>query len=133
MAACGCGADGPVRLLYACSGSANTGLLADGVARRLAKLGIGNMTCLAAVGAKLSGFLESARGAGTNVVIDGCPVSCGAKIFGALDIPFRHFKTTDFGVEKGKTEITGELINKVALKIAEVMADEPVAGPNVAR
>ena len=125
MPACACGGDGPVRLLYACSGAADTGLLADGVARRLAKLGVGRLTCLAAMGAGLSGFLESARGAGSNIVIDRCPVSCGAKIFRDLGIPFRHFKTTDFGVEKGKTEITGELINKVALKIAEVMADEP--------
>jgi len=85
------------------------------------------MTCLAAMGAGLSGFLESARGAGSDIVIDGCPVSCGAKIFRDLGIPFRYFKTTDFGVEKGKTEITAELINKVALKIAEVMTDEPVA------
>lgn len=64
MAECCCGSGDKVRLLYACSGAANTGLLADSVSRRLAKLGIGRMTCLAAVGAELSGYVESARAAG---------------------------------------------------------------------
>ena len=61
MAECACGGDGIKRLLYACSGAANTGLLADNVARRLGKLGAGDMTCLAAIGAELSGFVESAK------------------------------------------------------------------------
>jgi uncharacterized metal-binding protein len=124
MAECCCGGDDKVKLLYACSGAANTGYLADSVSRRLAKLGVGKMTCLAAVGAGLSGFLESARSAGENLVIDGCPVACGKKIFGNLGISFRHFLMTDYGVEKGKTEITTELIGKTAFTIAEELAGE---------
>jgi len=73
MAECCRGSDGKIKLLYACSGAANTGYLADNVSRRLAKIGIGRMTCMAAVGAGLSGFVESARAAGENLVIDGCP------------------------------------------------------------
>jgi uncharacterized metal-binding protein len=61
MADCCCNGKQTANLIYACSGSANTGLLADQVARRLALEGNGKMTCLAAVGAGLSGFLESAR------------------------------------------------------------------------
>jgi len=79
------------------------------------------------MGAGISGFLESARGAGVNVVMDGCPVSCGEKVFRDLKIPFRHFKTTDFEVEKGRTEITDELVDNVTFKIAEALIDEPVA------
>lgn len=126
MASCACGG-GSVRLLYACSGAANTGLLADRAARRLARFGAGKMTCLGSMGAGVTGFIESARGADANVVIDGCPIACGAKIFRDLKIPFRHFKTTDFGVEKGKTEITDELVGKVTFAIAEALIDEPVA------
>jgi uncharacterized metal-binding protein len=70
-------------LIYACSGAANTGYLAD-----------------------------------SNIVIDGCPVSCGKQIFERLNLPFIHYKTTDFGVEKGKTKITGEIIYDVSDKIA---------------
>jgi uncharacterized metal-binding protein len=124
MAECCCGSDEKAKLLCACSGAANTGYLADNVSRRLAKLGIGEMTCLAAVGAGLSGFLGSAKAAGENLVIDGCPVACGKKIFSTLDIPFRHFLMTDYGVEKGNTEITPELIAKTAFTVMEELAGE---------
>jgi uncharacterized metal-binding protein len=124
MAECCCGSDVPVKLLYACSGAANTGYLADNAARRLAKLGIGKMTCLAAMGGGLSGFVESAKAAGGNLVFDGCAVACGKKIFDNLGIPYNHFVMTDYGVEKGKTEITSELIAKTAFTLAEKIPDE---------
>ena len=124
MAECCCGSGDKIKLLYACSGAANTGYLADSVSRRLAKIGIGRMTCMAAVGAGLSGFVESARAAGENLVIDGCPEACGKQMFEDLGIPFRHFVTTDYGVEKGKTEITPELIGKTSDTLAEEIAGE---------
>ncbi|UCF98357.1 MAG: putative zinc-binding protein [Spirochaetaceae bacterium] len=119
-----CGSDVPVKLLYACSGAANTGYLADNAARRLTKLGIGKMTCLAAMGGGFSGFVESAKAVEGNLVIDGCSKACGKKIFENLDIPFKHFVMTDFGVEKGKTDITSELIAKTTFALAEKIADE---------
>ena len=122
MAECCCDSDGKIKLLYACSGAANTGYLADSVSRRLAGLGIGKMTCLAAVGAGLSGFVESARAAEENLVIDGCPVACGKQMFENLGIPFRHFVTTDYGVKKGKTEVTLELIGKTSDTLTEEIA-----------
>ncbi len=118
MAECCCGSDKPVRLIYACSGAANTGYLADGAARRLMRDGKGKMTCLAAVGAELSGFVESAKAADCNIVIDGCPVSCGKQIFERLALPFSHYKTTDYGIEKGKTKITDDIVADVAGKIS---------------
>lgn len=115
---CGCGTTAQPKLIYACSGAANTGFLADSVVRRFVKIGVGKMTCLAAMGAELSGFIESAR-ASINLVVDGCPVSCGKKIFEKLNLPHIHYKTTDYGVEKGKTEITEDIIRTVTKKIAE--------------
>lgn len=119
---CNCGGEGDLNLLYACSGAANTGLLADQVMRSLNRDKVGSSTCLAAMGADLSGFLESARSATRNIVLDGCKVSCGAKIFEKNAIPFNHFIMTDYDVEKGKTAITGELIEAVAGRIAGKMA-----------
>ncbi|MBN1838104.1 MAG: putative zinc-binding protein, partial [Spirochaetales bacterium] len=84
--------------------------------------GLGKMTCLAAMGAGLSGFVESAKAAGENLVIDGCPVACGQKVFESLGIPFRHFVTTDYGVEKGKTEINARLIDMTADSLAREVA-----------
>ncbi len=74
---------GDTRLVYACSGAADVGQIADLTARKLSKDGYGKMTCLAAVGAHLSGFVQSALGADENIVIDGCPVACAKKNTGA--------------------------------------------------
>ena len=119
MAGCTCGGNCETNLIYACSGAANTGLLADQVMRTLNRDKVGNSTCLAAMGADLSGFLQSARNATRNIVLDGCKVGCGAKIFEKNGIPYQHYVMTDYEVEKGKTPITGELIEAVAERIAD--------------
>ena len=116
---CNCGSDTETNLVYACSGAANTGLLADQVMRALNREGVADSTCLAAMGADLSGFLESARNATRNIVLDGCKVSCGKRIFEKNGIPYTQFIMTDFGVEKGKTKITGALIESIAADIGE--------------
>lgn len=123
MSGCSCGSTTPTKLIYACSGAANTGYLADSAARKMMRDGTGKMTCLAAMGADLSGFIESAKGADMNIVIDGCPVSCGKKIFEKLGLSFSHYTTTDYGVEKGKTEITDDIVNKVSREITEAASD----------
>ena len=46
--------------------------------------------------------------------IDGCPTACGKKTFENQGLPFRHFVMTEYGVEKGKTPITEELIGSVS-------------------
>lgn len=115
---CNCGSDAETNLIYACSGAANTGLLADQIMRALNRDNVGSSTCLAAMGADLSGFLQSARNATRNIVLDGCKVACGKKIFEKNGIPYRHYVMTDYGVEKGKTPITGDLIEAVAERIA---------------
>jgi uncharacterized metal-binding protein len=122
MAGCDCGS-GKTVLITACSGAANTGLLADQVARELRADKVGSMTCLAALGAGLSGYVESARGADRNIVIDGCPVGCGAKIYAKLGIPCEQHIMTDFGVEKGKTAITPDLTAEVATAVKAKIAE----------
>ena len=115
---CNCGEASETRLVYACSGAANTGLLADQVMRALNRDGVADSSCLAAMGADLSGFLESARSGTMNIVIDGCKVSCGRRIFEKHGIACQQYVMTDFGVEKGKTKITGDLIESIAAGIA---------------
>ena len=118
---CSCSNDkeSSVTLLYACSGGSNTGLVADTVARTLSSRDVGAMTCLAAVGASLSGFVVSAGESGKNVVIDGCKVGCGAKIFREKNLPFDHYLVTDFGVVKGETPVTQELTDSIADRLSE--------------
>jgi uncharacterized metal-binding protein len=114
---CSCGSDAGTNLIYACSGAANTGSLADQVMRALVRGQVGAGTCLAAVGADLSCFVESARNATRNIVLDGCKVACGKKVLERHGLHFRHFIMTDYDVEKGKTTITGNLIETVAERI----------------
>ena len=83
--------------------------------------GLGKMTCLAAVGAGNSGFVESEKAADENIIIDGCSVSCGKRIFEEKNIPFTHLKTTDFGVEKGKTAIDDKLVTDVQQRMASTL------------
>jgi len=122
MSECACCSAKPI-LLYSCSGAANTGLLADRVTRELAKEGVGSMTCLAAIGAQLSGFTESAKSALFNVMIDGCPVAYGKKIFETNGLPYLEVKTTDYNVIKGQTPITEELVRKVTQEIREKLLE----------
>ena len=79
------------------------------------------MTCLAAMGADHSGFIESAKAADENLVIDECPIAYGKRIFESKGISFTHFKTTDFGVEKGKTKIDDEIVKDVQRRMATTL------------
>ena len=87
-------------LVLACSGGSNVGQVSNSVMVELDRNGVGNAYCLAGVGADLSGFVESAKAART-ILIDGCPVGCGKKIFEKNGIePTRYFVVTEFGIEK---------------------------------
>ncbi len=87
-------------VILACSGGSNVGQIANRVMVEADKMGIGNAYCLAGVGADLSGFIESSKAART-ILIDGCPVGCGKKIFENNEIaPSRYFVVTDFDIEK---------------------------------
>lgn len=114
---CNCSDEKNITLVYSCSGVANTGLIADRVMRNLVKEKVCRGSCLSGVASDSSGFIQSALGANRNVVIDGCSVSCGKKIFEKREIPFEHIVITDLGVEKGKTIVTDELV----LQITEVI------------
>lgn len=115
---CNCTGDAPVKLIYTCSGSGNTGYLSDRVARGLEQIGLAKMACLAALAAGKSGFIESAKAVDENIVIDGCPASCGKQIFEQLGIPFTHVKISDYEVQRGKTEITEELVKDTEHRLA---------------
>jgi uncharacterized metal-binding protein len=92
--------------------------MADQISRKLPKEGYDNMTCLASVGAHISGFVESANGADENITIDGCSVACAKKILEHIGvIPTKSYALTEMGVEKGKTPSTEEIVNEICNKI----------------
>jgi uncharacterized metal-binding protein len=100
---CSCSDNKPVRIVYACAGACNVGQISNAAAIALHQDGFASMSCAAAVGAELSGFIESAKAATDNILIDGCPVGCVRKTFDRLGIAnYRTFIVTDSGVIKAK-------------------------------
>jgi len=98
-ACCSC-AGGPV-LILACSGGSNVGQLANAAAVSLTREGKGKMYCLAGVGGHVDGIVESCKGAGQLVVIDGCPVACAKKACEHAGVPVaKYVEITSLGIEK---------------------------------
>jgi len=109
--------EGGTRLIYSCAGSADVGEIADRVTRRLRDEGYSRMTCLAGIGAGLSGFVQSAVGADENITIDGCPIACARKSLERIGVKPTSYILTDFGLKKHETPITDEIIEEVFEKI----------------
>ncbi len=114
-----CCTDG-TKLIYSCSGASNVGEIADRVARKLRAEGLGTMTCLASIGAHLSGFVESAKGAEENITIDGCPVACAKKNLEHVGIKPKSFILTEMGLVKGKTPVNEEIVDETSKKLLQM-------------
>lgn len=109
--------EGGTRLIYSCAGSADVGEIADRVTRRLRDEGYGRMTCLAGIGAGLSGFVQSAIGADENITVDGCPIACARKSLERIGVKPTSYILTNFGLEKHETPVTEKIIDEIFEKI----------------
>jgi uncharacterized metal-binding protein len=117
--ACACA--GTVSLLIPCSGAADTGEIADRAARKFAQGGCAGMFCLAGVGANLSGFIASAKGADRLLVVDGCNLDCARKTLAEKKITENiiHIRLADLGFVKGKSPATAERIDAVVAELGK--------------
>ena len=113
------------KLIYACSGAADVGEIADRVARRLRTDGVAPMSCLAGVGAGLSGYVQSAKGVDINITIDGCQVACAKKTLEKIGVTPTSYILTDMGLVKGETPVTEKIIVQMSEKIKNTQ-DPPV-------
>jgi uncharacterized metal-binding protein len=112
-----CMCSGGPKLIFACSGAADVGAIADQAARKLTQEGIGKMFCLAGIGGRIDGIMKTAQGASAILAIDGCPLNCAkACLEKAGFTQFKHLQLADLGLEKGKSPVTKENINKVVTK-----------------
>ncbi len=101
--------------VLACSGCSRAGELADLTARRLEKLGVARMSCLAGVGGHVKSITTTVQRAPELLMIDGCPLECGANTLRLAGITeFRHLKLHELGVRKHETEITSETVQSLA-------------------
>lgn len=117
---CGCG--GGPRLIFACSGAADVGEIADKAARQLTREGVGRMFCTAGIGGRISGILKTSEAADSILAIDGCPLNCvKSSLEQAGFSTFKHLQVADLGLEKGKSPATEESVNKVAARATEMI------------
>lgn len=106
---------GGPNLIFACSGAADVGAIADQAARKLTREGAGKMFCLAGIGGRIEGIMATTRSASKVLAIDGCPLNCvKACLEKAGFTDFQHLQLADLGMEKGKSAPSEELIDKAA-------------------
>ena len=109
----GCSCSESDRIVVSCSGACDLGQLSDLVARRLRDNKVRKMNCLAAVAADVKPTIEAFKSADM-LLIDGCAVDCGKKIFEKAEIvDYKYIRLTDFGFAKGQTPVDEETISKI--------------------
>jgi uncharacterized metal-binding protein len=104
---------GGPKLIFACSGAADVGAIADQAARKLTRDGAGKMFCLAGIGGRIDGIMKTTQAASSILAIDGCPLNCvKASLEKAGFANFKHLQLADLGLEKGKSPVTEDNITK---------------------
>jgi uncharacterized metal-binding protein len=110
-------------LILACSGAADVGAIADQAARKLARDGAGKMHCLAGVGGKVPAIMANILSASRILAIDGCDRNCALTTLTQTGYPiFAHVTLAELGMEKGRTPVTSEAVDKVAAKGVALIA-----------
>lgn len=110
-----CLCSGGPKLIFACSGAADVGAVADLAARKLTRDGVGKMFCLAGIGGRIDGIMKTTESACKILAIDGCPLNCvKANLEKAGFTRFAHLQLAALGMEKGKSPATKETVQKAA-------------------
>ncbi len=116
-------------MVYACSGCSDTGELADRIARKLARDGVAEMSCIAGVGGCVRPLLNTAKSAAQVLAIDGCPLACVAntlRVAGVRD--YEHLELHKLGFRKGQTPLTEEHVRTGVEAALEKIGAACVAG-----
>lgn len=117
-----CGCSGGPKLIFACSGAADVGEITDKAARKLTRDGVGRMFCAAGIGGRISGILKTSEAADSILAIDGCPLNCVKSSLEQAGLnTFRHLQLADLGLEKCRSAVTEENIDRVAARAAEMI------------
>ena len=103
------------KLIFACSGAADVGKIADLSARKLTEDGVGKMSCLAGIGGRVKPLMEAASASKAILAIDGCPLHCGRNTLEQAGFKdFEHLCLADIGMKKGQTPVTDGAVAKAA-------------------
>ena len=114
-----CSSDKNETLIFTCAGAAHSGQVSNQAGIGLAQEGVGNLFCVAAMGAEIPDKMDRARNAGKRVVIDGCEDHCARKIMERASLPVEvHVDVTQLGIEKKPEQ--PQLINDAKRVVEEV-------------
>lgn len=114
---CSCGGGEKSRLIFPCSGQANTGQITNEVAIQLDEEGFGAFVCTALLASGSESLLARAKEVDEVVAIDGCGMNCARKIVEQAGAPVhQHLVVTDLGIEKksGNRAFTLEEVETIA-------------------
>jgi uncharacterized metal-binding protein len=112
-------------LVFPCSGAADVGAIADQAARTLSHKKAAFMCCTTGIAAEIPELLEKAAFASKIVVIDGCDKDCARKILDKAGFTdHAHIELGALSMEKAKTPVTSENIEKVANVAAMALTGE---------
>lgn len=119
----GTSCSGGPKLIFACSGCADVGEVADRAARQMTKDAIGKMFCLAGIGGRVPGIMKTTESASKILAIDGCELDCVKK---CLDLAgfdsFTQIRVTDLGMVKGRTRVDDQAVGAVVEAASGVLA-----------
>jgi uncharacterized metal-binding protein len=122
-----CSCSGGPKLIFACSGAADVGEIADKAARQLTKEGAGRMFCTAGIGGRISGIMKTTESADRILAIDGCSLNCVKNSLEQAGFSkFEHLQLAELGLEKCSSPTTEENINKVVVKGREMAASKNI-------
>lgn len=106
------------KIVFSCSGCSDLGQITDLTARAMSQKGIRKMHCLAAIGA-FPGDSVPHYSHSDILVLDGCSVSCGKILLQKTGLEnIQSVLLTDLGYKKGKTPVSGEIVEEILKKVA---------------
>ncbi|HOJ95375.1 MAG TPA: putative zinc-binding protein [Methanospirillum sp.] len=107
QAPCSCGQSEKIRLIFPCSGQANTGQISNQAAIQLSDEGYGSFVCTALLASGSESLAERGREVQEVVAIDGCGMKCARKIVEQAGVPVhQHLVVTELGVTKNSADRT---------------------------
>ncbi|MCW5976827.1 MAG: putative zinc-binding protein [Bryobacteraceae bacterium] len=111
-----CACNGGLKLVFSCSGAADTAEIADRAARGILRGGEARMYCLAGIGGDVDMIVNNTRAATRILVIDGCETDCAARLLRKAGFDgFDHLRVVDLGLAKGQSPATEEAVERIAL------------------
>jgi uncharacterized metal-binding protein len=109
-----CSCNAAPKLIFACSGAADVGRISDLAARQASAEGVGKMFCLAGIGGRVRGIMETTRVAAAILALDGCPLDCARNTLQEAGFDrFEHLRLSDLGMEKGESPVSDERVDHV--------------------